>query len=239
MPFKKYVNEPSCLTNRIDSQMAAGKPSLYSAYVNIASAAMSETVHMEESSWEVKEVDLGFSAATGRNFTISKLIGANIVQNRNDKFWFRLAGFGTRKCTIAPSFYTAATFVTAIKAALEEAFADSTYTFTVSIVAQKIRVTNSAAAAMSFILSMPRMPHPDSTAAANLGVTANSTPATTLNADTATDIGMQYDIITESANTSLSYVFSDKIPMDSDTALLVTTNTAAVSVGLRVAYGTP
>jgi len=237
MPFEKYVNEPSCLTNRIDSQMSAGRPAMYSAYRNITSTALNESVHMDERSWKVKEVSLGFSAATARNFSISRLIGANIAQNRNDKFWFTVAGYGTRKCTIAPSFYTSATFPAAIKAALESAYSDSGLTFTVSVTAQKIRVTTTAGTVnVGFVYSMPRMPHPDSTAAGNLGVSVNSAPATTVDADTATDIGQQYAIVTENDNTSTSYVFSDELPMNSDSALLVTTNTAAVSVALRVAY---
>jgi hypothetical protein len=187
----------------------------------------------------VREVDLNFSSATARNFNISKLVGANIVQNTNDGFWLSLTGYGFRKCTIAAGFYSDTSFAAAVKAALESTFSDSSLTFTVSYVAKKMRIVNSGAVTMTFLYDVGRnMPHQFSTAAANMGFTTNTaSPAATLNADVATDIGTRYDIIAESGNTALNYVFNEAIEMDSDTALYVFTNTAAVTVSLRISYG--
>jgi hypothetical protein len=237
MPFKKYHNEPSCLPNRIDAAMSSAQTKTESAFADITSTALSKTIHMDELSWKVKEVDLNFSSSTARSFTISKLVGANIIQNRNNKFWFFLTGYGTRHCTIPSGFYSDSTFPTAIKAALEAAFADSSLTFTVSYVLRKMRIVASTPTAMRFVYEMTGMPHAYSTAAANMGFSANSATGTTVNADLATDIGVRYDIIAETSNTALSYVLNEPIEMDSDSALYAFTGTAAVSVSLRVSYG--
>lgn len=238
MPFNKFHNEPSCLMNRIDAAMLQAQTKTESVCADITSSAISKTVYMNESAWKVKEVDLNFSAATARSFNISKVVGANIVGNKNNKFWFYVTGYGTRICTITPNYYSDSTFATAVKAAIESAFSDSALTFTVTYSSKKMRITNGGSVAVKFIFDAVDMPHRYSTAAANMGFTQNtSSAAVTINADVATDIGTTYHIIAESSNTALNYVFNEPIEMDSDSSLQVTTGTAAIIVSLRISYG--
>jgi len=237
MPLKKYQDEVGNIPNRIDLQSRESGQKTETDFKDITSEALDFSLYQSENEWEVSEVALAFGNATARNFTISKVSGANIVDGLNDRFWFFVEGVGTKRVDITPGFYSDSEFTAEIKARLEAVFVDISLTVTASYTAKKLTIVNSGSENMKFYFTNTRTGvRRNSTAAANMGFTADSAEGTTVTADSAIDIGVTYSLIAETSDTSLSYVVTDKFVMDSDSKLSVTTNTASTTVTLKVSY---
>jgi len=92
MPLKKYTDEVGGIPNRIDEQSQRSEVKVATEVADITSVEMDFNTTMGESKWTVSEIDLLFSAATARDFTIAKKSVANIVFGRNDRFWMSVEG---------------------------------------------------------------------------------------------------------------------------------------------------
>lgn len=236
MPIKKYADEPVGLYNRIDLQNEAGGVTTSTMVTDITSTGLEHTIELGESKWEVEEVALSFSGAAARNISIAKLSGANIIAGRNDRFWISVAGMVTQRVTLDPGFYDETTFPVEVKAKLDSVFSSLSVTFTVAYAAGKMTITNSGALSMVFYMVNERTGvRKNSTAAANMGFTTDQT-GTTLTADVATGIGTSFAVISATGDTSTSYVVTDNITMDSDSRLVVSTSTAAITVTSKITY---
>jgi len=237
MPLKKYFDEVAGLPNRIDEQGRTSVVKTSTEVLNTAAAGMDFSTTVNESKWTVTEIDLLFSAATARDFTISKKSVANIVFGRNDRFWMSVDGATTRRMTLTEGIYDGTTLAAEIKAQLDSVFSDLSVTFTVVLALGKLTITNSGSLNMTFYSVNTRTgTRRNSTAGDNMGFTADQGPATSLVSDTAIDLDSSYDIIVQSASTVLSYIMTDPLIMDSDSALNITTSTAGIVVTAKVTY---
>jgi hypothetical protein len=200
---------------------------------------MNFNVTMQENKWVVKEVDLLFSApSTARNFTIAKKSVANIVFSRNDRLWISVEGQTTTRVTLDPGVYSGTQLAAELKSKLDAAFSDLSVTFTVVLALGKFTITNSGGLDMTFYYVNERTgTRRNSTIAENIGLTADQGPSTSIVSDTVIDIDSSYEIIAQTGNTAASYILTDELTMDSDSALNITTNTAAsLTVTAKVTY---
>jgi len=237
MPLTKYHDEAGAAPNRIDEQSSLSNVLTASKVSDITSAAMDFDTTMQNAKWTVSEVALLFSNTTARDFMIAKKSVANIVLGKNDRLWMSVEGQVTTKITIDPGVYTSATLIAELESKLDAAFVDLGETFTVSYSGGKFTIINSGGLDMVFYSVNQRAnARRNSTIGANIGFTENQGPAASLVSDVEVDMDELYPIIVESGNTDTSYVLTDPLVMDSDSAINISTSTAAVTVTAKVTY---
>lgn len=236
--LKKYQNEVAGLANRIDLQSKSAYIDTSVEIKDITSEAMDFDTTLQETAWSVKEVGLLFSGAAARDFTISKKSVANIIFGRNDRFWITVEGKSFQRITIDEGVYDSTALAAEIKSKLDATYTDLSVTFTVTFNASnQFVITNSGGLDMTFHYVNERVGvRRNSTLAGNIGFTEDQGPSTTLTSDTAIDLDSEYIIISETANTDTSYVLTDEVDMDSDSALSISTSTAGITVTAKVTY---
>jgi hypothetical protein len=237
MPLTKYYDEAGAAPNRIDQQGYLSKALVSTEIADITSQAMDFDTTLQESKWVVSEVALLFSGATARDFQVIKKSVANIVRGMNDRLWISVDGQVTTKVVVDPGVYTSTTLAAELKSKLESSFSGLGVTFTVSYTSGQFTITNSGGLDMSFYsINTRASARRNSTIGENIGFTQDQGPAASLVSDTVIDLDAVYPIIAQTGNTDLSYILTDELVMDSDSALNVSTNTAAVTVTAKVTY---
>jgi len=242
MPLMKIADEVAGLRNWIDTEMKNRQLFIANHSQDVTATAMSWLFPPKGEGFRAKEFSLSFSNTVARNFTISRVSGANIVTHRNDRFWVWVDDVGTRPFTLAQGYYsTAAAFCVAIKSALESQpdviAAGLTFTVTLSATTRKITITNSGGKTMRWVAFYTKAPvRGTSSAGANMGFTVDQGPAASLVSDTGIDVGVNYVLLAEVADASQTWVCTDGFSFDSDSGLRVSTNTAAVVVNFKMVY---
>lgn len=248
MPIVKNPNSAAPLANRVDRQSESDIAYVDMEVQDLAVDDLELIVTEDAYNWKTTEVALSFNNANARDFTISKLAGVRIVSNINDHFWLKHSSFGpAKRIIIASGFYTtAATFSAAIKTALDSQtdFNNAGITFGVARnpATGRITITPSAGTVQFIYNTGTTVPVANpvrniSLAGKAMGFNADSADAASITGDTGIDIETEYDYVSESGNTALSYVVTDEYPMDMDSALKITaTSTNAVVVTARVIH---
>ena len=242
MPLTKYADEPVGFTNWIEKADRHGTLRQTSKTQNISVDAMGWYFRPEADYWRLKEMLLTFSNANDRDFTISNVTGAYIVKARNDRFWIKIPGHFTKMIVIAPAWYqTAAAFCAAIKAALDgnPGFSEAGLTFTVTYdsAEQLLTIVNSGGLVMSFDQYNTRQGvRRTSTAGNNMGFTKDQGPTATLVSDTPVSIGINTVLVSETTDSSFSYVNTDEFFFDNDSGILVASSVANVIMTAKLVY---
>ena len=249
MPIVRNPNSATALANRIDRQTETQIIHSSVGVLDIDTAPFELIVSEAAFNWEVKEVAINFSAATARNFSISKLVGARIVANLNDHFWIRHTVSGSPlRIIIAPGFHvTTASFATAIKTALEAQsdLSAASITFTVVYAKPTGNLTITPSSGQVGFVYDTGTTNPVSNPVRNIslagpamGFNEDMPLAASITGDTGIDVETEYDYVALTANAALSYVTTDVFEMDMDSALKITSNsvTGALVMKARVSH---
>ena len=236
-PIKRYPHVMEKLQRENRTFEATGSQ-------DITSTPLSQIVWNPAPQWQINEISLVFSSSSNKNYSAALLQGRGILKGLNDSIWFKVNGAVAQKMVLTPGFYDGNTLSTELQTQLNAnaAFTALSLTFSVSYTASTglFSITPSSGNIQYVQENTGQLVYRDSTAGIVFGFTVNSAASSPLTNDTpAFGLGNTVAIgltATASANTS---VFSNTVyPMDVDTALQLTTNTAAMNAQYHVVYQT-
>lgn len=227
MPIKNYATEVSVTPNRIDLATFQGEIKMLQGSVNLASAALNESVSRTALGWKVMEVGLIFNAATSRAFSISKHRGVRIITGRNDRLWVGLSTAGIEAITLTAGFYsTGAALATEIQTQLNNntvLAASETFIVAYSSLYRNFTITTASATpnVKVFIEATTQPVRRNSTAAPSLGFTSDTAWNTAIGGQSKVIIGKEIDYAYETASTVLNTAYTDEFQMDIDSSLVL------------------
>jgi len=192
---------------------------------------------------EILEIQLNFSAATQRNYEISKVWGRGILAGVNDRLWLKIAQYSEQAITIPAGFYTGTTLAAKIKDVLDANpdFVDAGASpFTVSYTGSSgvFGITANGSAGLQYFDINTCVPifRKHSTAGPLIGLTANQSGTTILSDTPAYSLNVKNPISTQNSNTDLHVISTDVLVLDSDQGLGLTTSKVAINLDYKIVY---
>lgn len=195
-------------------------------------------------SWELKEALFKFSGATGKDYSINKLVGRGIITNLNDSLWIGVTGSSTQRIILDQGFYTDVTLASQIKSKMDanQVFIDAGATpFTVGYASNKIKITAAGSAEISYLYENTTVGvNRHSTAGVVIGFMSDKALANSIESDTLVPmLGQKIVITSATGDTTTDMVVHELNPawhFDIDQAFSFDVSTVALTVDGNVIF---
>lgn len=239
MAIKYYPNRVyRAKAPAIDRVMAQRQPLTITGTQNISTAL--DVVVSNNDNWQVDSIGWQFSNATARNFSATIMNGRQIVQNLNDYLWFSTTATAPQRIILTPGFYSGTELATELQTRLNattlldgttNAFNTAGLTFTVAYNATTglydIGVTPGTVQYLD-VNTHQTLSMRDSIAGHLFGLNTTTSLMSNVGSDTTVyGLDSEIAIVSQVANSDLTYLHNDFHTMSVDQALHLTSNAGA------------
>jgi len=242
MAIKYYPNRVfRALPTPVDALTKKDIIKSFSGVQDITATALDVTVNPSRD-WQVTAIQLIFSGATARDYSIKVVNGRSVVNNLNDFLWLQTQRTLPQKITLDVGFYTGTELATQLQTKLDanDAFSDLGVTFTVTYAAVTGKYTITPSSGTVQYLDMNpagRLPDRYSICGHLFGFNEDTSVAASITSDTSVPgLDSESFIVDETADTDLSRYLNDQIDLSMDEAIRLETSVAALTVNYFVKY---